>query len=90
MATTIADQLGPCIQRFESVITALSDSSAQNARIVFVDEFDRFKLWAGNIGAHRLGQSSLDYRLRDASHIQKRVLQFLLDLQSSLEEGELL
>jgi hypothetical protein len=32
------------------------------------DELGRLRVWAANIGAHQSGQSSLDYRLRDASH----------------------
>jgi hypothetical protein len=91
MASSIADQVHLCLEAFESLITVLSStdvSERQNTSINFVDELDRFKVWAGNIGAHRLGQSSLDYRLRDASHIQELVLRFLSKLQSSLAEGE--
>jgi len=29
---------------------------------LIVDEFSRFKLWAGNIAAHRKGRRSLEYR----------------------------
>jgi hypothetical protein len=91
MANSIADQVDTCLQAFDSLITVLSDqdsSKQQEARVKFVDELDRFKVWAGNIGAHRRGQSSLDYRLRDASHIRQRVLKFLSKLRSSIEEGK--
>ncbi|KAL1636600.1 hypothetical protein SLS56_001185 [Neofusicoccum ribis] len=44
------------------------------------DELGRFRIWAGSIGAHRKGRSSLDYRLRDASHIKKKVQTLLEDL----------
>ncbi|KAJ4347966.1 uncharacterized protein N0V89_009338 [Didymosphaeria variabile] len=37
------------------------------------DEFDRFKIWAGNIAAHRKGRRSLEYRLRDAAHLQDEI-----------------
>ncbi|KAH7385867.1 hypothetical protein BKA66DRAFT_582499 [Pyrenochaeta sp. MPI-SDFR-AT-0127] len=51
------------------------------------DELGRFRLWSGNIGAHRKGKSSLDYRLREASHIRDRVLQLLQSLESVLQEA---
>lgn len=63
------------------------NGSETDIKAKFEDEFDRFKLWAGNIGAHRQGQSSLDYRLRDASHIRERVLQLLAELQEAILEG---
>jgi hypothetical protein len=91
MAALIADQVNLCLEAFESLITVLSSPAAlkrQDVNFNFVDELDRFKVWAGNIGAHRRGQSSLDYRLRDASHIQQRVLRFLSKLQSTLAEGK--
>ena len=48
----------------------------------------RFKLWAGNLGAHRpSGSRSLEYRLRDASNIRKLVISLLQDLCSSIEQG---
>jgi hypothetical protein len=40
-----------------------------------------------NIGAHLKGQSSLDYRVRDASHIKNRILGLLNDLESTICEG---
>ncbi|KAK4229267.1 hypothetical protein QBC38DRAFT_508389 [Podospora fimiseda] len=36
----------------------------------FQNELSRFKVWCGNMGAHRSGMSSLDYRLRDAIHLK--------------------
>ncbi len=54
------------------------------------DHLARFKIWAGNIGAHRKGRSSLDYRLREASHIRAQVVRLLGDLLEALQDGELL
>ena len=58
------------------------------------DELGRLRMWAANIGAHRTGQSSLDYRLRDASHIRQQVLKLLdivrrrlKDTRELLDEG---
>lgn len=54
------------------------------------DEEARFKVWCGNIGAHQDGRRSLEYRLRDASHIRKQVIKLLSNLAESLEDGETL
>ena len=50
------------------------------------DELGRFRLWCGNIGAHRHGRSSLDHRLREASHVKIRVVELLQRIQSLLGE----
>lgn len=55
-----------------------------------LDEFGRFRLWANNIGAflnidHR---NSLDFRLRQASKICSRIVEFLDDLAEALDDGQ--
>ena len=54
------------------------------------DEFDRFKIWAGNIAAHRTGRTSLEYRLRDASHLKDETNSLLLALEVSLTRGKVI
>ncbi|CAN9379938.1 unnamed protein product [Alternaria alternata] len=44
------------------------------------EQYVRFKIWAGNIGAFAEGHASLDYRLRDSLSTQKFMLQFLIAL----------
>ncbi|KAL1601483.1 hypothetical protein SLS60_006398 [Paraconiothyrium brasiliense] len=51
------------------------------------DEFDRFKIWAGNIAAHRKGRRSLEYRLRDATHLRDEVNGLLTTLEQSLKDA---
>jgi hypothetical protein len=46
----------------------------------------RFKMWAGNQTAHKSGPASLDYRLREATHLQKQVIYLLKDLCESLAD----
>ncbi|KAG5796277.1 hypothetical protein H9Q69_004703 [Fusarium xylarioides] len=46
----------------------------------------RFKMWAGNLGAHQSGPASLDHRLREAPHIQEQVIYLLRDISESLED----
>jgi hypothetical protein len=47
----------------------------------------RFRLWVGNMGAHRRGRASLDYKLREASHIRDRVIELLKNLEDVLREA---
>lgn len=48
----------------------------------------RFKLWVGNLGAHRpSGIRSLEYKLRDASMVQNHVVSLLQDLCLSIDKG---
>ncbi|KAE9982670.1 hypothetical protein BLS_005593 [Venturia inaequalis] len=73
----------------------LSASTVDREQVIsphIIDEFGRFKMWSGNIGAHHSGHSSLDYHLRDASHIQRRVLELLedLDTEAPSEHGSAL
>ncbi|KAJ9416914.1 hypothetical protein QL093DRAFT_2400971 [Fusarium oxysporum] len=51
------------------------------------DQQTRFNVWAGNIGAHRTGLSSLDYRLRDSSQIEDQVLSLLKDLIELMQDA---
>lgn len=53
----------------------------------FSDQACRLAVWAGNIGAHKTGNSSLEFRLRDASHIKNGVIGLLSDLQELLDDG---
>jgi hypothetical protein len=52
------------------------------------DELGRTRIWAANIGAHQTGTMSLDYRLRDASHIKNQTVEILQSLQELLEDLE--
>lgn len=54
------------------------------------DELARFRLWAGNAGAHRKGRVSLDHKLRFATHLHDQVTDFLRQLIGSLDSGKLL
>ncbi|KAL3473403.1 hypothetical protein BJX99DRAFT_233685 [Aspergillus californicus] len=88
--------LSQCLRDF----TTLTDSPAlaryetQVSRRRWLDELGRLRVWSGNIGAHQVGQSSLDYRLRDASHLQaetikllRRMLRVLKDVAEVADEG---
>lgn len=92
MKGPIATQYKAVFQTFEKLCALVQKPghhfSDQISTPAVLDEFGRLKVWAGNIGAHQIGRVSLDYRLRDASHIQRQVIQLLQDLQEALEDGK--
>ncbi|KAL3484152.1 hypothetical protein BJX62DRAFT_244211 [Aspergillus germanicus] len=78
-----------------SSLTKLTDLAASEAlaqvtgRVPihkWADELGRLRVWAANIGVHQNGQSSLDYRLRDASHIRHQTIEVLRGLESLLTD----
>jgi hypothetical protein len=81
-----------CLKWFDKLCTQLQGSAGQtshNAELVVVkDELGRFRIWSANVAAHHKGSRSLDFRLRDASHIRERVISLLKDLAEALEDGE--
>ncbi|KAJ6445032.1 G-patch domain-containingprotein [Purpureocillium lavendulum] len=89
MGDSIASHVESCLGLFHLVTD--QPRSATGATEPFLrdikDEQTRFKVWAGNIGAHHTGMSSLDYRLRDSSHIRTQVIKLLQDLDNLLEDG---
>ncbi len=90
MATSISAILIPCLKSFnqlqEQVERPDYTRKAEVSSTSWGDELGRLRVWAANIGAHQTGQSSLDFRLRDASHISKQVTKLLQDLDRSLHE----
>ncbi len=92
---SISDSVSTCLHQFRALSSSLEDADTGDAEplpglspLLVKDQLARFKVWSGNIGAHRKGRSSLDFRLRDASHIHAQVKQPLEDLVGSLHDGE--
>lgn len=83
-----------CMQDLNQVSKLLDGkknaSKYGNPRIMVRDEFDRFKIWAGNIGATLKPESraSLDHRLNAAPSVARLVHDCLLDLKESLTGSE--
>lgn len=87
----IAEKVRSCLDDFRelsqnTLSPSIDDIGGISASEVS-DATDRFRIWAGNIGAHRKDRGSLDYRLRDASHIQSGVLDLLNSLANKMEKG---
>ncbi|KAI1171672.1 hypothetical protein F4777DRAFT_45119 [Nemania sp. FL0916] len=87
MASLISEHVLQCLDKFQ-VTTSELDKSSDAFGQKLHDSFALFKLWSGNIGAHRKGRSSLDWRLRDASHLRDLIISLLTDLDSSLLEAQ--
>jgi hypothetical protein len=71
---------------FRDVIQACQASSSETALPAqsVEDQFERFDLWAINLGIHRPGHASLDYRFRDAPQIYQYTLKLLAELKEAL------
>ncbi|RYP77533.1 hypothetical protein DL771_001106 [Monosporascus sp. 5C6A] len=89
MSASIADRVAQCLAAFKAVSSAAAgiDGGKDPTVQVISNEVSRLRLWAGNIGAHRRGRSSLDYRLRDASTLRVQVIRLLENLQDSLDDA---
>lgn len=89
---TIASSVSDCLHSFEDFVFQIRHMDTEASNLIepseVIDELGRFRVWAGNIGAHRRGSSSLDYRLRDASHIKGKVQSLLFDLDDAIQRGE--
>ncbi|RYC64705.1 hypothetical protein CHU98_g1521 [Xylaria longipes] len=89
---SIADRVAQSLAAFKAIAAVETPAGVEpgDADFTFAqtisDQLSKFKLWAGNIGAHRTGRSSLDYRLRDSSHLHTQVMTLLDDLITSLHE----
>lgn len=80
MTASIAHSHRVCCLAFQDLITTIKNPARsfeeQASPAAAGNEFDRYKVWAGNVGAGHSGRNyriSLDYRLRDASFYKDRV-----------------
>jgi hypothetical protein len=89
--SSIATHVQNCLEGFHNTCSTLAKAEPPiRNKIpsgVIHDALGRFRLWVGNIGAHRKGKASLDYKLREASHIRVRVLELLQSLEYVLREA---
>lgn len=69
------------------VASDAASPSINTLQTKFEHEMTRFKMWAGNLGAHQAGRASLDHRLREAPHLQEQVIYLLGDLSESLQNA---
>ena len=95
-ASPIASLANKCVEQFHQLNTLLQHSQSQKhlglAGSTALDDLDRFKIWAGNIGALLSvgNQISLDHRLRDTPKVSGQIVELLEDLCEALEDGQLI
>ncbi len=91
MAASISSSIIACLMSFNELIERITYIQKRNVEGLVVgaweDELGRLRMWAANIGAHQTGQSSLDFRLRDASHIRDQIIKLLQGLVRRLQEA---
>lgn len=92
MDTSIPALFNSCFNALKSICSRLERESTSDTELLqfsrWQDELGRLRLWAANIGAHRTGQSSLEFRLKDSSHIRVQVTNLLLDLGQMFQDVE--
>ncbi|OKL55591.1 hypothetical protein UA08_09131 [Talaromyces atroroseus] len=83
---SIAKIHNECYLAFEELCNAAQKSERYHE---LLDEFDKYCLWAGNVGAAHSGKTeklSLDYRLREASSYKDQAHRILMGEQIPFEE----
>ena len=90
IATLISSVIVEDLRLFNNLIRRLEQAGCKHHEDVptglWTEELGRLRVWAANVGAHQIGQSSLDFRLRDASRISEEVVKLLHDLSGVLKE----
>ena len=91
MAISISSSVIACLKSYNEFIEEIKQDAAANVRGLVAgpweDELGRLRMWAANIGAHQTGQSSLDFRLRDASHVRDQIMNLLQGLLRRLQDA---
>ncbi len=86
MAASISTSIIACLKSFNEFIEEIKHPG-DLAVGAWEDELGRLRMWAANIGAHQTGQSSLDFRLRDASHVREQIIKLLHRLLQRLQDA---
>ncbi|EXJ84282.1 hypothetical protein A1O3_04949 [Capronia epimyces CBS 606.96] len=88
--TSISSELLEVLKAFNTILLddSLFHTSLGIPKSSWTDELGRLRVWAANIGAHQKGHSSLDYRLRDASHIKTQIVNLLRSFKRALRDLE--
>ncbi|KAJ5515112.1 Zinc finger C2H2 [Penicillium fimorum] len=85
--TNISSVVAQCLKDLSQLVSEdLSSFASEVPPTLWKDELGRLRVWAANIGAHQTGQSSLDHRLRDASHIKEQTRRILQRLERITED----
>jgi hypothetical protein len=88
--SSVAHHVHSCLLDFQEVYSKLSKArpsiKTKLAPAIIKDVLGGFRLWSANVGAHRIGRGSLDYKLREASHIRDQVIKLVQSTKAVLHE----
>ena len=89
IAPSIGSLISTCLNSFNTLIRWITFSQrAKDFSIdAWADELGRLRIWAANSGAQEINQASLEFRLRDASHIRDQILSLLENLRARLNDA---
>ncbi|KAI4118481.1 MAG: hypothetical protein LQ345_001474 [Seirophora villosa] len=94
MAVSISSSLLACRNAFNKFIEEIELLDEKKPEGLCVQDWDdergRLRIWAANIGAHQTHQSSLEFRLRDSSHIRNQIIELLRQLRERLQDASVL
>ncbi|KAK4082798.1 uncharacterized protein Triagg1_1688 [Trichoderma aggressivum f. europaeum] len=68
-------------------LESTEDQSHEWPKHLLLAQFDRFELWAVNLGVFVTGHGSLDYRIRDSGILKESILGMMKGLNRSLDEA---
>jgi hypothetical protein len=85
--TTISLSTAAVSRSFQNLLSAALNQNTSLDIGALEDEFGRFRVWAGNLGALQKGHSSADYRLRDSPLLLSNALKLLKELDGNLTES---
>lgn len=90
MAASLSQLCKDCEASFVDLKRSLDEylQDHEESRPCVLDQYERFQIWAGNIGAKQEStiKTSLDWRVREAPKIQYQIGELLGDLCSAIEE----
>ncbi|KAJ5733770.1 Zinc finger C2H2 [Penicillium malachiteum] len=84
-AISAKDLIIKSLQRWDRIIYAdIPFLTSEGSPLQWRDEIERFRLWTTDIGAHRTGNLSLDYRLKNSPDIKEQILWHLINLEKPM------
>ena len=90
MSISIEAAFDTCRKTFDNFLHEIKRLDDEGVEILPVlswqDELGRLRIWAGNIGAYQNGHLSLDFRLRDSSHIRQQIINLLDQIPPILQD----
>lgn len=90
MHSYIATEVKCCTKEFGELAAGVGAKGDVDLSSQLGEESDRFRIWAGNIGAFQQlpNKASLDWRLRDGPKISTQIMELLGDIREALRDSE--